>query len=197
MATYHEFRELGDQWLISYACTISNMPIPTLFIAGQCLEAYCKATLLKHNPSISDIGKTYGHRIDKMIEVIQSEVGLLRDVRFLPGVESRFMTGGLIPLTDRLMADVEYLHYVPNQELYWVAKFQKEIKYLGTQTQTMPTQFAVFVMERNPYWFPIFKELRTNLVQGPGAASFSMDNFLKDTAPHLEFARQFLSSICL
>ena len=195
MPTYHEFRDLGDQWLISYACTISNMPVPTLFIIGHCLEAYCKAAILKNNPTVNILAKEYGHGIEAMITEIKKDIGILSNITFYPNVESRFMTGGLIPFTDTLMSDEEYLHFVPNQELYWVAKFQKEIKYLGTTGKNMPTQYSVLVMERNPYWVPIMRELRTYLNDSTDAESFQMSSFLsRNNAP--EFAREYLRKIC-
>ncbi len=181
MATYNEFRDLGDQWLISYACTISNMPIPTLFIVGHCLEAYCKAVILKNNPAVNIFDRKYGHDIEAMITEIKTDIGILDGVMFYPNVEARFMTGGLIPFTDTLMSDAEYLHFVPNQELYWVAKFQKDIKYLGTTGKKMPTQYAVLVMERNPYWVPIMRELRGYINDTPNAESFQMSSFLSRT----------------
>jgi hypothetical protein len=195
MATHSEFSELGDQWLISYACTISSMPVPTLFIIGHCLEAYCKAVILKNNPSVNISDRKYGHDIEAMITEIKDDIGILNGVFFHPNVESRFMTGGLIPLTDTLMSDAEYLHFVPNQELYWVAKFQKDIKYFGTTGKKMPTQYSVFVMERNPYWVPIIRELRTYIKDTPNVEPFQMTSFLNRTnAP--QFALEYLTKIC-
>ena len=193
MATYHEFRDLGDQWLISYACTISNMPIPTLFIVGHCLEAYCKAAVLKNNPSVNIF--RYGHEIETMINDIKRDIGILSGIMFYPNVESRFMTGGLITFTDSLMSDIEYLHFVPNQELYWVAKFQKDIKYLGTTGRRMPTQYSVLVMERNPYWLPIMRELRGYIQDTPNIESFHMSSFLSRPKSPL-FALEYLRQIC-
>jgi len=172
MATYHEFRDLGDQWLISYACTISNMPIPTLFIVGHCLEAYCKAAVLKNNPSVNIF--RYGHEIETMINDIKRDIGILSGIMFYPNVESRFMTGGLIPFTDSLMSDIEYLHFVPNQELYWVAKFQKDIKYLGTTGRRMPTHY---------------------IQDTPNIESFHMSSFLSRPNSPL-FALEYLRQIC-
>ncbi|PZO38333.1 MAG: hypothetical protein DCF19_16780 [Pseudanabaena frigida] len=193
MATHHEFRDLGDQWLISYACTIANMPIPTLFIVGHCLEAYCKAAILKNNPSVNIF--RYGHDIETMINDIKRDIGILNGVMFYPDVESRFMTGGLIPFTDTLMSDIEYLHFVPNQELYWVAKFQKDIKYLGTTGRRMPTQYSILVMERNPYWLPIMRELRGYIQDTRNEESFHMASFLsRPNSP--PFALEYLRQIC-
>lgn len=163
MATSEEFCNLGDQWLIHYAYAASSMPVPTLFTVGQCLEAYCKAALLKNDPHLSIYQQRYGHDIESMIGEIRANIGILSSIAFLPNVESRFMTGGPIPFTDTIMSDQEYLHYVPNQELNWVAKFQKDLKYIGTSGKNMPIQFSITVMERNPFWIPIFAELRAYL----------------------------------
>jgi hypothetical protein len=130
MPTYQEFRDLGDQWIISYACTISGMPLPTLFTVGHCLEAYCKSAILKNNPSIDVYTRGYGHDIENMIFEIQREIGILQSIQFYPNVEANYMIGGLVPMTS--LQNLDYQHFIPNQELYWVAKFQKDIKYLGT-----------------------------------------------------------------
>jgi hypothetical protein len=195
MANHFEFLNLGDQWLISYASTISNMPIPTLFIIGHCLEAYCKAAILKHNPSINIYEKKYGHNIENMLLQIKAEIGIIQYIQFYPNVESRFMTGGPIPLTDALMSDPEYLHYVPNQELYWVAKFQKDIKYFGTSGKYMPTQYGVTVMERNIYWVQLLRDLRSYIVHAPEIQSPQMQIHLNHNNPPL-YVREYLHLIC-
>ena len=155
MPNSQEFNDLGDQWLISYMYSISGMVLPTLFTIGHCLEAYCKSALLKHDPSLNIYGRKYGHDVEGMIGEIKQKVGILNNVEFLPNVEQRFMIGGPIPFNDQLMSDPEYLHYVQNQELYWVAKYQKDLKYIGTSGEKMPKQFGILVMMRNPYWIPL------------------------------------------
>jgi hypothetical protein len=177
MATYQEFRELGDQWLISYACNIANTPAQTLFVVGHCLEAYCKAAILKNDSTVNIADKKYGHNIGFMIGEIQRDIGILTSLSFRPGVESKFMTGGPIPIG--LSADPDYAHYVANQELYWVAKFQKDIKYLGTTGGKMPTQYSIMVMNRNSYWLPIIKEINRYISDQP-PFNFSVDVFLRD-----------------
>lgn len=192
MATSREFLELGDQWLITYSHIISNTPITTLFIIGHCLESYCKAVILKNNPEANIL--KYGHDIESMIIEIKSTTGVLKDVLFYPNVEKRFMTSCPIPFTDTLMSDEEYLHFVPNQELYWVAKFQKDIKYLGTTGNKMPTQYGVMVMSRNPHWIPILKELR-NYIKDNHEESFEISRFLSGTNSP-EFAYEYIKLIC-
>jgi hypothetical protein len=195
MPSHNEFNDLGDQWLVAYACTNSNMPIPTLFTIGHCLEAYCKSALLKHDPKLKLTGRNYGHNIESMVSEIKTKIGILKSVFFMPNVEARFMTGGPIPLTDALMSDAEYLHYVPNQELYWTAKFQKELKYIGTSGNGMPVQFGILVMERNPYWVPLLKELRSYLRNGEVYETPTMQSFLS-SANYPQFAREFVQRVC-
>jgi hypothetical protein len=129
-----------------------------------------------------------------MITEIKSVTTILKDIKFYPNVESRFMTGGLIPFTDTLMSDEEYLHFIPNQELYWVAKFQKEIKYFGTSGKKVPTQYSVTVMERNPHWVSILKELRGYIKDDSNEGSFEMSRFLNNTDSH-KFAVDFIKMI--
>ena len=179
MPNSSEFAELADQWLIAYACSVSGQPTPTLFIIGHCLEAFCKSALLKNNPSLNIYGRNYGHDIEAMIGEIKRDIGMLPAIHFLPTVESKFMTGGLVTLQQT--SDPEYQHYIENQELYWTAKFQKELKYIGTSGKGMPAQFAILVMERNPYWIPIIKELRSYVVDPTVGQSFTMQSYLRRT----------------
>ncbi len=194
MATYQEYRELGDQWLITYACTISGMPAPTLFIIGHSLEAYCKSAILKKKNTANLLSKPYNHSIESMIQEIKREIGILQDIEFLPNVDKKFMTGGPPILSEELMRDKEYLHYISNQELYWVAKYQKDIKYLGTSGKPMPTQYSIMVMERNPYWISIFKELR-NFIMDNSNVSMYMESFLNSKTSPM-FAVEYLKWIC-
>jgi hypothetical protein len=186
------FSELADQWLIAYACTFSSMPLPTLFIVGHCLEAFCKSAILKNDPSINVSGGKYGHDVEFMLTEIKSKCGILSSVSFLPDVESRFMTGGLIPMS--LTSDPSYLHYIANQELYWTAKYQKELKYLGTPGRNMPVQYAVLVMERNPYWIPILKELRQYVRSGLTGESQTILTF-RAKANVMPAAMQFVNAV--
>jgi len=184
MATYQEFRELGDQWLIDYACKIANTPAQTLFVIGHCLEAYCKAAILKNDPSINITERKYGHNIGFMIEEIKRNIGILKQISLISGIESKFMKGGLVPMT--AMNDPDYHHYIANQELYWAAKFQKDIKYLGTSGKNMPTQYSIMVMNRNPYWISILKEINLYISDIP-VFNFSVDIFLNDRNIHEVF----------
>ena len=192
MATSREFLELGDQWLITYAHIISDTPITTLFIIGHCLESYCKAALLK-NDSKADVFK-FGHDIESMIIEIKNVTTILKEVRFYPNVEPRFMTGGLIPFTDTLMSDEEYLHFISNQELYWVAKFQKEIKYFGTSGKKVPMQYSVTVIARNPHWVAILKEIRDYIKDDSTEGSFEMSRFI-NSIDSPKFAVDFIRMI--
>lgn len=188
------FSELADQWLIAYASTFSSMPLPTLFIVGHCLEAYCKAAILKNDPTINVSGGRYGHDIEFMITELQRKCGVLSTVSFYPSVKDRFMTGGPIPWTDLLMSDAEYLHYIANQELYWTAKFQKDLKYLGTPGKNMPLQYSVMVMERNPYWSPILRELRQYVRADLASESLTLSSFRANANVH-QAAIQFVESV--
>ena len=194
MSAHDDYLDLADQWLVQYACVISRMPIPTLFTIGHRLEAYCKAALLKSSPDRPVFTKGEGHHIEGFISRIQAETGLLRQLSFFPEVENRFMTGGLIPLTESLSSEPIYRHYLENQELYWIAKFQQELKYLGTPGKRMPSQFSVLVMARNPYWIPILGELRKYVAKEFPQEGLTAQRFLRCDAP--DFAKEYVANVC-
>jgi hypothetical protein len=156
MSAYYNFLNLGDEWLTLYAGISTNTPVPTLFVMGHCIESYCKAVLYKNDPNFTfQQGK--GHDIESMIYQIQTDIGILKSVCFYQDVEAKFMTGGPIPFDDALMADPKYLHYVANQELYWVAKFQKDLKYLGTSGKKCLCNLVLRLWQGIHFGYLLFK----------------------------------------
>lgn len=185
------FCELGDQWLIVYANSLTFPSPVTLFMVGHCLESYCKSALLRIDPFRNVVG--FGHNIERMLNTLKDEANLLQDISFHPDVENSYMTGGLIPVSET--DNPEYTHYIQNQELYWTAKFQKELKYLGTPGKRMPTEYALFVMNRNPYWIPVLGELRSFTRDGFENESMPIISYRSQSNPEM-FERQFVDSIC-
>jgi len=52
------------------------------------------------------------------------------------------------------------LHYFHNQELYIVAKFLPDLKYLGAPLKSVKGAYALGYIHPNPYWIGFLRELR-------------------------------------
>ena len=157
---WQRFAELGDQFLIGYSKLDGGTPAVTLFNVGHAVELYLKALLLKDDPQC-DVGKKYGHQVDKMIlDLAPSHQSALSAYLLRSSVYQKFMHQ-LVPAIET--ADPDYEHYVLNQEMYWVARYLADLKYLGSKHKKMPDTYAVFCVPCNPYWLNFFLAMRTEL----------------------------------
>lgn len=111
------------------------------------------------NPT-ADIGRTFGHRFDRLLTTAHNE-GLVAGYQVDAHVRDRIMRSYPHPL--EMMGDPDFQNYTANQELYWVAYYLADVKYLGPGHRAAPDEFGVMVMGRNPYWVDFFLELRTFL----------------------------------
>jgi hypothetical protein len=155
---WQQFAGTGDQFLIVYAQAATATPAASLFTVGHAAELYLKAVATKLDPS-TDAGR-YGHRINDLLDRAYS-VGLLADFQVSDSVRDRIMRAWPHPI--EMLDDPDFQHYVANQELYWIAYFLADSKYLGAGVRHAPESFGVMTLARNPYWLPFFKELRTFL----------------------------------
>ena len=157
---WQTFAQLADDFLIAYAEQSGAATPALLFTVGHSVELYLKSTLLHAHPS-TDV-TTHGHGVGSMLKKVQVwNPSLLDTYKLLPSVPGKFMGSPLLPLA--ATADPEYEHYIRHQELYWVAEYLADIKYLGSAHKKLPGTFAVMTCARNPYWVPFFKELRAYL----------------------------------
>jgi len=131
-----------------------------MFCIGHAVELYLKAVFLKLDPTVDVTKKS--HRVGEMLAEVQNRApGLLAGYTLRDLVYQKFMSNPLIPLAQT--ADPDYEHYIQHQELYWVARYLQDLKYLGTVHKQMPDQFAVLAMSCNPHWETFFHELRRYL----------------------------------
>jgi len=162
---------LADQFLVAYAQQSACMPAPTLFLVGHALELYLKALLQKHDPSLEP--KSQGHKVGQMIEKLNS-TGILSLYQVKDNLRDRFLKSGW-RTADELSKEDDYPEFIANQEMYWIAYFLADLKYLGTQHLLAPTAFGVAVRARNPYWASIFREIRSSLGHST-FAGFTLDD---------------------
>ncbi len=150
-----DFLILADQWLVHYASTTSNTPIPTLFAVGHALELYLKAALLKCDKEFNV--RKRGHDILPMISILKNDYNVLKSLDVNDHIMDHYLNGS-IELFESDSSDAE--NYRNNIEFYWVARLLKDIKYLGTYCESIKNGYFLVVKARNPYWIPIIRELR-------------------------------------
>jgi len=156
---WQSFAMLGDEFIVAYASMSAITPAATLFVVGHAVELYLKALLLKDDPSCN-VTK-YSHKVDRMLAALVRNGHPNIAMYDLPNIDVNKWMHRPIPIGET--SDPEYDSYVRNQELYWVAKYLPDLKYLGTMHKTMPNQFAVPCWPCNPYWAQFFAAVRLEL----------------------------------
>lgn len=156
MTAWQSFAIAGDQFLAAYAQLSANTPTSTLFNVGHAAELYLKAVAAWKNPT-DDIGRKFGHNVEKLLTAAHDEA-LVASYQVDIEVRDRIMCAYPHPI--EMMEDPDSRTYTANQELYWVAYYLADVKYLGTGLRAAPNEFGVMVMGRNPYWVDFFLELR-------------------------------------
>ena len=166
MATWQNLACLGDQFLLMYSQCRTNTPAATLFNVGHAAELYLKAMAIRDNPSKS--ATSYKHGVSELLDVAHSN-GLLLDYSVSTTIRDKIMRTWPHPI--EAMNDPDFQAYVANQELYWVAYYLADIKYLSSEHIRAPDTFGIMVMARNPYWVSFFLQLRRYL-NWPAAGGF-------------------------
>lgn len=114
-----------------------------------------KAAALKLDPTKA--AKCYGHGLVSLLELVHAN-GYLSQFTVKDSIRDNIMRKWPHPAS--ALSDPEFQEYIRNQELYWVAYYLADVKYLGSEHVRAPDQFGLMVMPRNPYWAPFFQELR-------------------------------------
>lgn len=158
MATWQNLASLGDQFLLLYAQSTTNTPAATLFTVGHAAELYLKAFALHVDPS--KLPSSYKHGVAGLLDLAHSK-GLLRGYEVHLKIRDNIMSKWPHPI--EMMNDPNFQAYTQHQELYWVAYYLADVKYLGSEHLRAPESFGIMVMARNTYWVPFFYELRQYL----------------------------------
>ena len=167
LTNWQKLAEIGDQFLILYSQSIASTPAATLFSIGHAAELYLKAAAVYIDPSKS--GKNYRHSLPELLKLMHSN-GLLISYKINDEIRDSIMLRS--PHTIDILSNSNYLEYISNQELYWVAYYLSDLKYLGSEHIRAPELFNILVMTRNPYWIPFFKEIQAFL-NWPSVNSFT------------------------
>lgn len=160
MNTPLSFVDVGDQFLIAYACSTWAGPAARLFTIGHAAELYLKAALLKLQPA-ADVTK-FGHKIEDLLEKLQAlSPSLLTGYNLRKSAADKWLLNPVGP--EAFGIDPDYDHYVYNIELYWVSRYLGDTKYLLASHKAIKRSFAVTSAGLNDYWQPFFREIRNFL----------------------------------
>ena len=157
---------VGDEFLLVYSQIETNTGAATLFTIGHAAELYLKAVALKLDPTKA--AKSYKHGLAGLLDLMHSN-GLLTSYTVKESIRDSIMHKWPHPI--EVMSNPNFSEYTANQELYWIAYYLADLKYLGSEHMRAPEQYGLMVMTRNPYWLPFFKELRQFLAW-PSDGSF-------------------------
>ena len=178
MTTWQNLASLGDQFLLMYAQCTTNTPAATLFNVGHAAELYLKAVALRDDPSKPP--SSYKHGVSELLDAAHFK-GLLSDYEVRHSIRDKIM--GKWPHPIEMMSDPDFQAYITHQELYWVAYYLADVKYLGSEHIRAPDAFGIIVMARNSYWVSFFHQLRRYL-NWPIAGGF-FDYFKQNRDSHL------------
>lgn len=165
-STPHGFADIGDQFLIAYACTSGvEASFASLFNVGHAAELYLKSALLHSMPS-TDVS-TYRHNVASLLRDVQSaNPSLLRTYILHDRVAERWVVNPKYSEGDT--TDPDFEHYNLNIELYWISRHLMDTKYLfaSHKGKLARAHIALTICGLNEYWQPFFKELREFLMHG-------------------------------
>lgn len=154
------FLRAADEWIISYSLPPATLNAVKLFSIGHALELYLKAANTKISGDI-ERAISFGHDIPKIWADCKS-----RDPTFLSDYELRqsVLSRKLLDVNDYEQLDKDDLvHFLRNQELYIIAKYLADLKYLGAPLKKVKGAFALGYSFPNPLWIGLFRQMRSYL----------------------------------
>jgi hypothetical protein len=147
----------ADEWIINYSLPPMTLNAVKLFSVGHALELYLKAANTKITGDI-DRAISFGHDIPTIWGDCR-----LQDPGFLPTYELResVLARNLVDFNDyRHLDKDDLMHFLHYQELYVIAKYLADLKYLGAPLKKVKGAFGVAYFFPNPLWIELFRDLR-------------------------------------
>ncbi len=188
---WDSFLQTADEWIVNYSLPIMNLTAVKLFSVGHAFELYLKAANTKITGDI-DRAIGFGHDLPRVWEDCKNQ-----DPSFLPMYELRksVLARDLLNQEDysKLGKD-DVMHFLMHQEIYIVAKYLADLKYLGAPLKKVKGAFTIVFIFPNPIWAELFRELRSYL----GHPESEIHDTIKQ---HVEegqlppFSVQFLSEV--
>ena len=156
MHKWDSFLSAADEWFITYSLPPA-LPCVKLFTIGHVVELYLKAANTKCTNDI-DRAICFGHNIKAIWDDCKKQ-----DSDFLPDYEikeSIFEKDLLSIDTVKTLNKADLTHFLNNQELYIVAKFLPDLKYLGAPLNRVKSAYGIGFIHPNPYWIEFLREIR-------------------------------------
>jgi hypothetical protein len=181
----------ADEWIVNYSLPILNLTSVKLFSVGHALELYLKASIAKLTGDV-DAAVNFGHDIPAIWERCKQ-----LDSSFLPAFELRktILARDLLDHGDYSQLEkYDLLHFLRHQELYVVAKYLADLKYLGAPLKKIKGAYAIAVFFPNPEWPTLFASLRRHLGH-PEEGKLDVIQYHIEESALPPFSIQFLKDI--
>ena len=158
MYEWHSFLIAADEWFITYSLPPVLRSVK-FFAIGHTVELYLKAANTKITGDI-DRAMKRGHNLKAIWDDCKA-----KDSAFMPQYEIRddiYNRDLLLSPYEGLNAE-DTLHLGNNYELYIIAKYLPDLKYLGAPPKTMKGEAGLYLIYPNTYWINFLKEMRRYL----------------------------------
>ena len=158
MYEWHSFLSAADEWFIAYALPPVLMDVK-FFAIGHTVEMYLKAANTKITGDIKRAMK-FGHQIKAIWDDCKA-----KDSAFMPQYEIRddIYNMDLVPSPYKGLNKEDTIHLGNNYELYIIAKYLPDLKYLGAPPRKMKTGAGLYLLYPNSYWIYFLKDMRRYL----------------------------------
>ena len=158
MYDWHSFLWAADEWFITYSLPPMLMHVK-FFAIGHTVELYLKAAYTKITGDI-DRAIGFGHEVKTIWDECKA-----KDPAFMPQYEIRddIYNKDLVPSPYKGLNKEDILHLGNNYELYIIAKYLPDLKYLGAPLKTMKGDSGLYLIYHNTYWIDFLKEMRRYL----------------------------------
>ena len=181
----------ADEWIVNYSLPYDALVSVKLFSIGHAFELYLKAASTKITGDI-DHAVGFSHRIPALWADCKK-----LDPQFLPEFDLRQSVLDLDllqPIERTQLSDTDFDHYMRHQEIYVVAKYLADLKYLGAPLKKVKGAYAIFSFSHHPKWAELFRAFRKYLGH-PSQGKSDVLKFHVESGKLPESSTQFLAGI--
>jgi hypothetical protein len=158
MYEWHSFLWAADEWFITYSLPPVLIHVK-FFAIGHTVELYLKAANTKITGDI-DRAIRFGHQVKAIWDDCKA-----KDSAFMEEYEIRddIYDRDLLTRPYEGLNEENRIHLGNNYELYIIAKYLPDLKYLGAPPKTMKGQAGLALIYPNTYWIGFLKDMRRYL----------------------------------
>lgn len=158
MYDWHSFLWAADEWFITYSLPPVLIHVK-FFAIGHTVELYLKAANTKITGDIERAIR-FGHQIKAIWDDCKA-----KDPTFMPQYEIRddIYNRDLLSSPFEGLNKEDIIHLGNNYELYIIAKYLPDLKYLGAPPKTMKGKAGLGLIFPNTYWIDFLKDMRRYL----------------------------------